>query len=94
MFGERPQRNISSPLEKGDHLETDTLPFLDKKGTTQYQSLISLLQWAVALERFNVATAVMSILSFSMMPRDSHMTRVQFCTGVPNYDDVKEGDHD
>lgn len=74
MNGERPRRNISSPLEKGGHPESDTLQFLDAKGTTQYQSLIGMLQWAVALGRFDIATAVMSMSSYCMMPWSGHLT--------------------
>jgi Reverse transcriptase (RNA-dependent DNA polymerase) len=40
MFGQQPKQNVSSPLEKGDHPETDTSEFLDTKGIQMYQSMI------------------------------------------------------
>ena len=64
MFGEKPKLNVSSPLEKVDHPEIDTSELLDPQGTQQYQSLIGSLQWAVALGRLDIATAVMTLSSF------------------------------
>lgn len=49
MFGCSPVGNVLSPLEKGDHLELDTLELLDHEGIERYQSLIGSLQWAISL---------------------------------------------
>ena len=43
LFGVKPSMKYSSPLEKGDHPETDDTEFLDAIGTQQYQSLIGAL---------------------------------------------------
>jgi hypothetical protein len=49
FFGERPQQQYSSPLEKGDHPELDTTKFLDQEKIRIYQSLIGAIQWAVSI---------------------------------------------
>ena len=77
MFGSKPKANISSPLEKGDHPETDDSALLDEDGIAQYQSLIGSLQWAVSLGRFDIQTAVMSLSSFRAAPRKGHLNRVK-----------------
>jgi hypothetical protein len=64
MFGCSPPQNLLSPLEKGDHLEMDTSKLLNQEGIEQYQSLIGSLQWAVSLDHMDIATAVMTMLSF------------------------------
>jgi hypothetical protein len=61
MFGCSPPQNLLSQLEKGDHLEMDTSEQLDQEGIEQYQSLIGSLQWAVSLDRMDIAMAVMTI---------------------------------
>jgi hypothetical protein len=105
MFGEPPKRKYSSPLEKGDHPETDISPLLDEEGITQYQSLIGMMQWAISLGRFDINTAVMTLSSFAMMPRQGHLDRakrvcgylwkmkhaiIRFRTGTPDYSDMTE----
>jgi hypothetical protein len=77
LFGTKPPTKYSSPLEKGDHPETDDSEFLDATGTQQYQSLIGALQWSVSIGRFDITTAVMTMSSFRAMPRIGHMTRVK-----------------
>ena len=49
MFGEKPKTKCKSPLERGDHPETDTSELLDVEGIQQYHSLIGSLQWVVTL---------------------------------------------
>jgi len=68
MFGEKPSAKMYSPLEKGDHPELDDSELLDAEGIQQYQSLIGSLQWAISLGRFDIATAVMSMSSFRVLP--------------------------
>jgi hypothetical protein len=36
LFGENPKQIVTSPLEKGDHPETDTSNFLDNTGIQMY----------------------------------------------------------
>ena len=64
MFGEKPSTKAQSPMEKGDHPELDQSEPLDAQGIQQFQSLIGLLQWAVSIGRFDMATVVMSLSSF------------------------------
>jgi hypothetical protein len=47
MFGQQPTQNISLPLEKGDHPETDSSNLLDAEGIHMYQSMNGALQWMV-----------------------------------------------
>ena len=49
MFGEKPKTRCKSPLEKGDHPETDTSDLLNIEEIQQHQSLIGDLQWTVTL---------------------------------------------
>ena len=44
MFGEKPNTNMSSPLEKGDHPDLDDTALLNIDGIQRYQSLIGSLQ--------------------------------------------------
>ncbi len=60
MFGHK-SRTYTSPLEKGDHPETDDSDLLKLNGIKQYQSMIGSLQWAVQLGRIDITTAVMSL---------------------------------
>ena len=77
MFnGEMPQQ-FSSPLEKNDHPELDDTKELDAEGITKYQSMIGALQWAISLGRFDIHTAVMSMGSFRVSPREGHLQRLK-----------------
>ena len=77
MFGERPEKRIRSPLEKGDHPELDTSEFLDENGIKNYQSLIGSLQWAVSIGRWDIQTAIMTLSSFRAQPRRGHLDRAK-----------------
>ena len=81
LFGYKPKTNISSPLEKNDHPELDTSPLLDEDGINKYQSLIGVLQWAITLGRFDIATAVMTMSGFRVAPTEGHLQRVQRICG-------------
>jgi len=48
-FGSKPTKKYTTPLNKGDHPETDSLEFLDDDETQIYQALIGTLQWAISL---------------------------------------------
>ena len=75
LFGEKPKELYSSPLEKGDHPELDTSDLLDADGIQKYQSMIGVMQWAISIGRFDIATAVMSLSSFHVAPRVGHLER-------------------
>ena len=80
MFQAKPKK-YSSPLEKGDHPETDDSEILDLEGIKQFQSLIGSIQWAVQLGRLDVTTAVMSLSSFRAAPRKGHLDRAKRVIG-------------
>jgi hypothetical protein len=109
MFGTGPKQNIQSPLEKGDHPELDESPLLGEDGIKKYQSLIGTLQWTISLGRFDIATAVMTMSSFRVAPREGHLERLcRICgylskfksacirvrTELPDYSDLPDQDHD
>ena len=77
FFGEQPNQTVRSPLEKGDHPELDTSPFLDEDGVEMYQSLIGSMQWCVSIGRWDVGTAVMTLSSFRAQPRQGHLDRAK-----------------
>eukprot|EP00986_Skeletonema_menzelii_P017064 scaffold17358_cov101-Skeletonema_menzelii.AAC.2 len=77
IFGEKPSKKVSSPLEKGDHPEEDMSEVLDAKYTRIYQSLIGSSQWVIALGRFDIACHVMSLSSFRACPRQGHLDRIK-----------------
>jgi hypothetical protein len=80
MFKEKP-RKYKSPMEKGDHPETDTSALLALEGIKQYQSIIGSAQWAVQLGRIDITTAVMTMSSFRAAPRKGHLSRVKRIIG-------------
>ena len=81
LFGEAPKHNVQSPLEKNDHPELDDSPLLDEDGISKYQSLIGTLQWTISLGRFDIATAVMTMSSFRVAPREGHLERLKRVCG-------------
>ena len=109
MFGQKPSTNVYSPLEKGDHPESDNFNLLDESGIQQYQSLIGSLQWAISLGHFDIATAVMTMSSFRVIPCHGHLQCLQhicgylarmkhatnrFRTHDPDYSDLPSKDFD
>ena len=90
MFGEKPRTKCKSPLEKGDHPETDISDLLDINGIQQYQSLIGSLQWTVTLGRYDVMCAIMTMSSFRAAPRIGHLERLKrICGYLINTSDYK-----
>ena len=67
-FGQKPSTNVHSPLEQNDHPELDDTELLDRTGIEQYQSLISQLQWAISIGRFDISTAVVTLSGFRAAP--------------------------
>ena len=109
-FGIKPVQKYRSPLQKGDHPELDTAPFLDKKRNEIYQSSIGCGQWNLSIGRFNTQSAFMLISKYRTTPREGHLERVQWIYGYlckyrhykirlqvdkPDYSNVPEiPDHD
>jgi hypothetical protein len=89
FFGSKPSQKFTFPLEKGDHLETDTSEFLDSIETQQYQSLIGATQWAISIGRLDITTAVMTLSSFRSIPRRGHLDHVKHIYGYLSK--MKEG---
>ena len=82
MFGTKPKTTkVTSPLEKGDHLEIDNSNFLDDKGVQQHQLLIRQLQWAMSLRRYDIAVPVMTMSGFRHAPGRGHLLRVRRICG-------------
>lgn len=76
MFGSKPKQ-VSSPLEHGDHPEIDDSIELELEDIKKYQHMIGSLQWVVQIGRFDVTTAVMTMSSFRVNPRQGHMDRLK-----------------
>jgi hypothetical protein len=76
LFGMKPSASVTSPLEKGDHPELDTLQLCDADQIAQYQSMIGSLQWIVTIGRFDINTVVMTMSGFRMAPRIGHLNRL------------------
>ena len=81
LFGTKPKQTVTSPLEKNDHPELDTTELLDDYGIQRYQSLIGALQWTITLGCFDIETAVMSMSSYRVAPREGHLNRLQRICG-------------
>jgi hypothetical protein len=70
MSGSKRKTNkITSPSVKGDHPEFYDSEFLEEEGIQQYESLIGQLQWAILLERFVIAVAIMTMSAFRSAPK-------------------------
>jgi hypothetical protein len=109
MFGQGPKQNISSPLEKGDHPETDAFELLDTNGIQMYQSMIGALQWMVTIGRLDITIFVMTMSGFRVAPIKGHLERVKRIYGYlakichsaicvhmdkPDYSDLHGMEHD
>jgi hypothetical protein len=75
LFGMKPNTNVTSPLEKGDHPELDTSELCSMDQIVQYQSMIGTLQWIVTIGRFDIHSAVRTMSRFRMAPRIGHLNR-------------------
>jgi Reverse transcriptase (RNA-dependent DNA polymerase) len=104
MYGE-PPKQYTSPLEKGDHPETDDSPELDAADIKVYQSMMGALQWCVSLGHFDIMAAVMTMSRYRIAPRVGHLNRlkrvygylrkfkhgaIRFRTGMPDYSELEE----
>jgi hypothetical protein len=68
MFGQKPKEYFSS-LDKVDHPELDTSEFIEIEIINIYQSIVSALQWAVTLGRFDILEAIMTMSGFHVILR-------------------------
>jgi hypothetical protein len=73
MFGQQPKQNVSSPLEKGDHLENDASNLLDAEDIQMYQSMMVALQWMVTIGQLNITKADMTMSGFRVAPQNGHL---------------------
>src|SRR5688500_18171235 len=55
--------------------------YMNKTGIEQYQSLLGSLQWAISLGKIDIATAVMSMPSFLVVPRRGHLQHLHCIYG-------------
>ena len=72
-FKVKPNQKHQSPLQKGDHPELDTTPFLDEKEIEIYMSLVGSAQWSISIGRFDIQTAIMTMSKFRSAPRKGHL---------------------
>ncbi|MGH7954713.1 MAG: reverse transcriptase domain-containing protein [Gloeomargaritales cyanobacterium] len=73
QFGEKPQKNVTTPLDPSDRQELDLSEELGETGIQLFQSLIGQLQWAVTLGRLDIYCAVMTMSKFRVAPRKGHL---------------------
>ena len=82
------------------------IAFVGNAAYTHYNfSLIGVLQWAITLGRFDIATAVMTMSGFRVGPTEGHLERVRricgylstmnpgflrICTDEPDYSDLPD----
>jgi hypothetical protein len=79
-FGVTP-KGFSSPLEKNNHPELYSSEELGTGEITLFQSHIGCLQWCVALGRFDIATAVMTMSRYQVSPRKGHLEQTKRMIG-------------
>ncbi len=99
IFG-NPPKEYTTPIDKDDHPELDTMDLLSSDDIQHYQSLIGAFQWAIALGRWDIFCVTMTMGRFCVAPRIGHLQRLQricgflrkypegairFRTGIPDY---------
>ena len=78
-------KNVTTPLEPGDHPELDETAVVTPEKRRIYWSLIGMLQWAVTLGRIDIAIAVSTMSRFRVEPRQGHLDRVGRIFGYLRY---------
>ena len=68
-------KSFGSPMESGDHPETDESELLPRTDIPIYQMLIGCAQWAVTLGRFDIQYATNTLARYAIMPREGHLKR-------------------
>jgi hypothetical protein len=76
IFGSNPKA-IGSPLEPNDHPELDDSPLCGPADIQNYLTLIGQLQWLIALGRFDIFTATMTLSRYRAAPRVGHIERAK-----------------
>ena len=69
--------NVKSPQEKNDHPELDNSELCYEEQITKYMSMITQLQWAITLERYDILAQVMSMSRFRLAPKIGHLDRMK-----------------
>jgi len=107
-FNQKPKPS-SSPLERNDHPELDALEEVVADVITQYQSMIGALQWTISLSRFDICTAIMTLLCFHIAPWQGHIDHIKHVYGYlarnpdgvicvrtnePDYSDIQDIKYD
>ena len=64
-------------MDKGDEPEFDDSNERGPGGVQKFQSVIGAVQWLIALCRFDVAHAAMSLGRFRCAPREGHLERLK-----------------
>ncbi len=82
MFGHPHRQVVTSPIEKNEHPELDTMDLLADDDIVKYQSLIGALQWVVSIGWFDVMTAIMTLSSFQAAPQQGHMECIKHIYGT------------
>ncbi|MGH7955331.1 MAG: reverse transcriptase domain-containing protein, partial [Gloeomargaritales cyanobacterium] len=77
QFGDKPQKNVTTPLDPTEKPELDLSEELGVEGKQLYQSLIGQLQWAVTLGRLDIFCAVMMMSRFRVAPRKGHFASLK-----------------
>lgn len=75
LFGMKPTKQYTVPLEKGNHPEIDNSEELGLEETKIYQYLIGVMQWAIQLGRMDITTTVMTTSRFQATPHHGHLER-------------------
>ena len=76
-FKTKPVQRERSPLQKGDHPELDTSPFLDENDKEIYMSLVGSAQWSISIGCFDIQSAIMTMSKFCSAPRSGHLDRMK-----------------
>ena len=84
LFGLKPPKKVSSPMDPKYYPEMDTTDELDTEGRKIYWSCIGMLQWAVTIGRIDIHHAVMCMSRFRAQPRKGHLQAVARIFGYLN----------
>ena len=76
MFSEKPHA-YSSPLGRNDHLELNDSQEMESDDVRKYQLMVGTLQWAIALERFDLLTPTMTMSNFRTCPHVGHLDQLK-----------------
>ena len=63
-FKTKPVQRHQSPLQKRDHLELNTSPFLNDKEKEIFMSIVGSCQWSISIGQFDTQSAIMNMSKF------------------------------